>query len=208
MHGGIAFVLFCNTTVHDVKYTSVNGSITKFTPTASNDSVTNIFEGIMDQSLFGSFYLQQAATLAGLADSAQDIANQMAVSFSKVFLSGGADVLQPQPAIAAQQRTSFIVARVPKAPLFTVVALDLLFALLGLVLTVLAMSSSSGKNKEVREIQSRLMIAGLVADRFEKEARMPITSIDEAFSEYEGEKGTRVIIEKVPGEGYGYFVMR
>lgn len=207
VHGGLAFVLFCNTTVYDIEYTSINNSITRFTPTPSNDSVTNIFEGITDQAIFGSFYLQQAATLAGLANSSSDLADQMGLSFSKAFVSGGAEVLQPQPAIAAQERSSFIVARVPKAPLFIVVALDFLFALLGIALTVLAVFSSCGKN-EVREIQSRLTITGLVADRFEKEARIPITSIDEAFSEYEGEKGPRVIIEKVASEGYGYFVTR
>lgn len=83
--GGIAFVLLCSSMVYDVQYTSINSSITKFTPITSNDSVTNLFEGISDQGFYGNLYLQQAANVAGLAESAQGIANQMALSFSAVF---------------------------------------------------------------------------------------------------------------------------
>lgn len=117
------------------------------------------------------------------------------------FVSGGCDFLQTHPAIAAQQRTTFIVAVVPRVPPFIVVALDLLSALLGLVLGLLAISSSSGKNQEVCETQSRPTIAGLIADRFEKDAKMPFTSIDEAFAEYEGERSRKIGTERTADGG-------
>lgn len=108
----------------------------------------------------------------------------------------------PTPALAAQERSSLLVARVPAAPLFTLVAANLLFVTLGVILTLIALSTSSG---EVRDVQARLSIVGLVADRFEgMKARRGVESIDELFEERDGQRSTQVAIDRVAGGGYAY----
>lgn len=47
IHGGMAYVLECNSTVYDVEYDSVNGTITRFDTSKSNDSVASIFKGAL-----------------------------------------------------------------------------------------------------------------------------------------------------------------
>merc|ERR1711939_78238 len=44
-HGAEVFALFCNTTVYDVEYTSINGSITRFNAAPANSTLTNIVQG-------------------------------------------------------------------------------------------------------------------------------------------------------------------
>lgn len=205
MHGGIAFVLLCNSTIYDMNYTSINGSLSTLEYTTSNASVTNIFQGTISITDFGIAYLQEAATLAGLSTSSEDIASQMALSFSKAILAAGAQTVQASPAIAAQERSSLIVARVPKGPLFTVVVLDLLFVVIGIAFSILALVSSSGdQNADVRDVQARLSVAGLVADRFEgRYAREPITDLKEGFEEFGAGVvgGGRVVLDATTAAG-------
>ncbi|KAK4888698.1 hypothetical protein LTR27_012437 [Elasticomyces elasticus] len=113
VHGGTAFVLGCNATMSDVIYDLVNGSISRFVTQRSNSSVANIASTVMAETVVPQLYLQQAASLAALSNSAQDLANELALAYSKVALSLFAEAVAPIPAIAAQQRSSFLVARVP-----------------------------------------------------------------------------------------------
>jgi hypothetical protein len=208
VHGGVAFILLCNSTIYDMNYTSINGSLNTLEYTLSNASVTNIFQGTISITNFGTAYLQEAATLAGLSTSSEDISNQMALSFSKAILSAGAQALQASPAIAAQERSSLIVARVPKAPLFTVIILDLLFVVIGIAFSVLALASSSGgANADVREVQARLSVVGLVADRFEgRSARGGIRDLKEGFEEFgaAGGGGGRVVLDQTAAGGWEF----
>jgi hypothetical protein len=108
------------------------------------------------------------------------------------------------PALAVQERTSFLVARVPAAPLFTLVIANLLFVLLGIILTAIAIRTSGG---EVREVQARLSIAGLVADRFEEQrGREGVEKMNDYFEEKVGNDSMRVAIDRGNGGGYTYKV--
>ena len=64
IHGGTAYVLKCNSTVYDVEYDSVNGTITRFDTSKSNDSVANIFKGALGATTVGTDYLKQSASVA------------------------------------------------------------------------------------------------------------------------------------------------
>ena len=93
-------------------------------------------------------------------------------------------------------------SRAPAAPLFRLVIANLLFVAVGVILTLVALSTSGG---EVRDVQARLNIAGLVADHFEgAKARRGVESIDELFEERDGHSSIRVAIDRVPGGGYAY----
>ena len=74
----------------------------------------------------------------------RDVGDSLALSFSKVAsaLAGGG--MTVRNITMAQKRENRIVARVPKAPLFLLITLNLLFAALGMVLATLALSFSKG----------------------------------------------------------------
>jgi len=206
-HGGIAFVLFCAITLYDVEYDSVNGSVTRFVATPSNESVANIWQippGISGDH--GAPTLLQAAELAIFSTNAQELADTIALAYSKSSLALGAQSVMRTPALAVQQRESFIVARVPAAPLFTLVIANILFAIVGVILCGIAFTASRG-NGDVREVQARLSIIGLVANNFENMAdREGVTEMDEYFEEKKGHDSRRVGFQRNRAGGFYYKV--
>jgi hypothetical protein len=108
------------------------------------------------------------------------------------------------PALAVQQRESFLVSRVPAAPLYTLVISNLLFVVFGVILTCIAIGVSTG---DVREVQARLSIVGLVADRFEQQrGRDGVEKMDDYFEEKAGNDSMRVAIDRSEGGGFSYTV--
>lgn len=206
MHGGIGFVLNCSSTLYDIEYDSVNGTVTRFVKTPSNDSVANIWQQPVDAAggLLVEMNLIQAATLGAYSTSTQELADKVALAYSRSALAIGAQVLESRPALAAQQREEFLVAKVHAAPLFTLIGANLLFVVLGVVLTAVALINSGG---EVREVQARLSLKGLVADRFASTVETKgIGHMDDKFEEIGGRGSKRVGIDYAEGSGYSYRV--
>jgi hypothetical protein len=202
LHGGAAFVVLCNTTVLDVTYNSINGTISDFKGTLSNASTANIWQSVMAYTTVGWDNLKQAASLAALGNSNQKFADDMALSFSQIALAIGAQSVEKRPVLAVQKRYSFLVARVPAAPLYVLVGANMLVVLVTTVLTVIALVVSKG---EVKEVQSRLSIFGLVADRFEgKTASLAVKDIDELFRESKGQKTSSIGITRAAEGGFVY----
>lgn len=203
MHGGTAFVLLCNTTVLEVTYNSINGIISDFRGIQSNASTANIWQSVMAFTTVGNSNLKQAASLAALGNSSQQFADDMALAFSKTALAIGSQSVEKRPVLAVQRRSSFLVAKVPAAPLYALIGANMLVVVVGAVLTVVALMASKGE--EVKEIQSRLSIFGLVADRFEgKAARLAAQDVDELFRESKGQRTSRIGIANAPEGGYMY----
>ena len=106
--------------------------------------------------------------------------------------------------LAEQTRESILVTRVPKAPLFTLVALNCVYCVLGLVLAFMALASHPADVNDVRE---RLSIAGLTAFCFEgTRAKKPAEKKRQMFSEHEGTGSSRVGVERSGYEGWEYTV--
>ncbi|GES59949.1 hypothetical protein ATEIFO6365_0002028000 [Aspergillus terreus] len=145
--GERAFILACNTTIYDIQYDHVNGSITRSVPMPSNISTSNIWQSIVSN----------IADVTNTADQA--------VLAARWCLRGGAESLEKRPALAVQARITPLVTRIPAAPLITLVVVNLLHVVCGFVFAAVAIISARG---EVPEIQARLNVMGLVADRFEK----------------------------------------
>jgi hypothetical protein len=203
VHGGTAFVLLCNTTVLEVAYNSINGTIQDFQSLPSNASTANIWQSVMAYTTVGVSYFKQAASLAALGNSDQQFADDMALSFSKTALAIGSQAVESRPALAVQKRSSFLVAKVPAAPLYSLVGANMLVVFVGILLTVIALVASRGN---VKEVQARLSIFGLVADRFEgMTARLPVKDLDELFRESKGQRTSRV---GVANSGEGGFVYK
>ncbi|KAI9663649.1 MAG: hypothetical protein M1821_007139 [Bathelium mastoideum] len=200
--GVTGYILLCNSTVYDVSYNTVNGSITRFDTTPSNGTVTDIFQGAQAQSELGSYYLLQIANLAPFSSSAQEMADKLAYAFSQTFLAIVTSALNLDQAVEVQQRTTSLVTRIEKAPLFTLVGANLLIVLLGIVFGVIALVNSAG---EVREVQARLSIVGLIADHFEgKKAKEGTKNLEDLFEERDGQASGRVVIQTSDRGGYEY----
>jgi hypothetical protein len=202
VHGGTAFVLLCNTTVLDVTYNSINGTISGFHGIPSNASTANIWQSVMAYTSVGNSYLKQAANLAAMGHSDQQFADDMALSFSKTALAISSQAVEKRPVLAVQRRSSFLVAKVPATSLYVLVGANMLVVLVGVILTIIALTMSRG---DVKEVQSRLSIFGLVADRFEgRAARLAVKDVDELFRESEGQRTSSIGIDHAAEGGYVY----
>ncbi|KAH2636434.1 hypothetical protein KXW54_001950 [Aspergillus fumigatus] len=199
LHGVPTYVLGCHTTIYDIEYDRLNNTVTRFQPAASNTSVSNIWQTSISQTQDWFPFFQQAAGTAIFSDTAEEFAEKVALALSKATIALGADALGAQPALAAQDRETLLVARIPVAPLVAMVAVCLLYVVCGLVLTGIAAWSA---RYEVRDVQARLSIAGLVADRFEEPGlRSDANCVEEMFAEHAGQESKRIAIESVDGVG-------
>jgi hypothetical protein len=180
--GGVGYLFFCNTTVNDVTYTAVNGSITDFTATPSNRSVSTALMAAESNLNSGEIRLRAAADLGAiLANNTQDMANAFALEYSRVLLSTVSGSFQASPILDGWQRTTKIVARVPTAPLYFLVASVGVMIGMGIWLTIAALITT--RIKDIEEVRARLSVKQLVADRMEPEqARVPIRSLDDIFT--------------------------
>jgi hypothetical protein len=193
LHGGKSFVLLCNTTAYDVELTRVNGSVTRFVPSHGNASLANIAHGIAQFTALEEAALQQAASVAAIGNSSRALAEHMAQAFSRIALASVAGTVEARAVREAQHRRSLLVARVPLAPLAALVGANMLLALLGVVLAVVALLTAALR----REVQARLSVAGLVADRFGGvRARQPAGSAEELFGEKTGRDDVRVGVDR------------
>lgn len=102
----------------------------------------------------------------------------------------------------AYKRESFLVAKVPMAALFTLIVTNLLFIVTGIALLV---ASLMVRREGVDDVQARLTITGLVADRFEDERRSrAVGGMEGLFDEHEGGQDIRVTLERTIEDGYVY----
>lgn len=204
--GGFAFVFLCNTTFFDIQYDVVNGSTIKVLEKLSNTTVTNAIAQPFINSAFGDSNLNTALDIGSqFAKTAQELADTFAPALSKVVLSAGMQAIIRRPSEAVQQRGTILVAKIPYAPLVALVAANICFLLLGLGLTFIALRTPS----EAREVQTRLCIAGLVAERFEgMRARIGVPKLEHMFDEYEGHDSLRVGIDMSKDGGYVFKTLR
>lgn len=199
-HGGATIVaLRCMSTVYDVEYSSVNGTIKNWRSSNSNSSTTLIVQGTQRQTNVGNPNLIQAASIAGLSNSAQDIADQFAIAYSQTALAVASGAFEPRVALASQVREQILVARVPKAPLFALIATNLLLVLLGIILAIVALVANRGNTGE---LQARLSIPALVAALFEVNRAKPVEEVEDMFEERHGEQGPRIGVAKVVEGGW------
>lgn len=205
----LAAILLCSVSLYDVTYDVIEGNVTHMSSTLSNISVTNVFIPALSESGFGWPNMANAFNMAAsVADTAQDLSDQFALAYSKIALSIGAGSVVKSPALAAQTRTSILVAKVPKAPLFLLVVINLIFVLLGVVLAIVAARSSP----EAHEAQSRFSIAGIVAGMFEGDTAKTAASdglvgaqIEKLYREYyEGGATKRIGIGRGQDGGFEF----
>ena len=168
-HGGDAFVLSCTSTVYDITYNWVNGSaksISILNP--ANTTLAGIMFAGLERTSNGQAQLTNGATLAGFSNTSEELAIKIALVYSQTALGFAAGVLSPRGNLEEQSREEFLVARVPFAPFYTLVILNLVYVVVGVFLACLALCANAKRG--VRATQVRLSIWGIVAYGFEKQS--------------------------------------
>lgn len=138
------------------------------------------------------------------ASSPEDFSSRFAAFYDQILLSVPAGVIKQQPALNASRRVESQVTRVPKAPFWALVLLDLLYAVLGVVLTVTALLAMF-RGRGVRDAQARLSLAAVVAESFESPALADdAREVYELFAERRGLATRRVALTRREDGGRRY----
>ncbi|KAF2156486.1 hypothetical protein K461DRAFT_310937 [Myriangium duriaei CBS 260.36] len=190
---GVAFILLCNSTSFDVTYNSINGTITRFDRISSNDSVANYFHAPMAETFVSIPAILSAAQSAFTSsNSAQELARLFATAYSNIVLAIGGQYMQRNPAVIAQGRQERLLTELKTRPFYTLLAVNMLFVVVGIVLTMWAVITVS--DRAVYDFQNRISISGLAADRFEgSRAKRHVDDVNKLFEESSG-KSSRVVL--------------
>jgi hypothetical protein len=166
--GGSAFILQCNTTAYEATYTWFNGSFKTFlTLTLANTTVANIINGPQQNNLtFGVSQYLNGAILASLSNTSQILADKMALVYSQTALGLAAGTFSPRNNLEEQHRDTILATRVPVAPFYAIIALDLCYAVTVALLAFLALRANGLDG--VREVQAQLSIGGLIQHGFQR----------------------------------------
>ena len=204
VYGGDALVLQCETTVYNFTYSLVNGSVIFVNASLASLNVSALMiEPLIEIPNYGVPNLQLGVQLADLANTSQEFADTFAGMFEQVSLGMSVAAYVNYTNLEEQVRSSILVARVPKAPLFTLIAFNFLFVIFGLVAFTLALKSQP---RLARDVQARLSVIGLVANQFEGErAGTRVSKMEDLFGEYVGvEQKSRVGLVRTDQNGWEY----
>jgi hypothetical protein len=178
---GLAFILLCNTTVYNATYTWINGSFGNFTElTIANEHIATVVNGPQQLNLsFGLTNFLTGALLSTFTATPQEVADHMALVYGQTALGIAAGVFVQAPNLDEQTRQQIIVAQIPYQSLYTLVAINLLYAAIGVIITIFALS-----NMRFGGVNFLLTVWGVVAHAFES---MPdgvkIQKVEDLFQE-------------------------
>jgi hypothetical protein len=169
-NGGNAFILGCNTTIYEVMYTWINGSFGTFTSIfPSNLSVASIINAPQQNNVtFGTAKYINGAILSAFSNDSQQLADKMALVYSETALGLAAGVFSPRINLEEQVRNVILVARVPIAPLYALLALDLLYGVAGILLGFFAWCASWKFG--VKRMKQGLSVWGIIKYAFSRHA--------------------------------------
>jgi len=188
-----AVILTCNTSVWDISYRSVNGTILVDKATLSNLNVSQTVSGPLaitadfPKSLPWTSLSDSLATSMMASRSIDEFLSNFAAAYSQITLSYGAGAFDPIPGTSSMTASTKIVACVSIAPLWSLVVLAGIYFLLGTCFAMVALSTTlSGDN--VRSVQAQLSIVGLTAASFEQRpsarSEQKVEHVEELFKEY------------------------
>jgi hypothetical protein len=188
-----AVILTCDTSVWDLSYRSVNGTILIDKATLSNLNVSQTVSGplVITADYLKSLPLtslsDSLATSMMASQSLDEFLSKFAAAYSQVTLSYAAGAFDAIPGTESMTASTKIVACVPIAPLWSLVALAGIYFLLGTCFAMVALSTTlSGDN--IRSVQAQLSIPGLTAASFEQRpstrSEQKVECVEELFKEY------------------------
>ncbi|KAH6975674.1 hypothetical protein EDB80DRAFT_594756 [Ilyonectria destructans] len=204
VHGDRALIFNCSTTVYDITYSTANGSIVDFATIKSNISVSNALQSPIGFTLAAEYTLQQAFSFAGFSNSAQKMLDTWAPEFDRAAIAMGVTALQGSTATTSHFRDPAIVARIPLAPFACLLLANMLFAVSGAVLAMMAVRA--GQDPETQEVAERMTAVGVIANYFEKpqQARGLVEKPEMMFEELTQGHGPKVAVERAEQGGYTF----
>lgn len=152
--GFTAFALSCEATIYDVTFSIINGSFWDFNTSISSPQKASIVQAPL-QVGFGQYHLYETALLAVLANN-DSVAKSMGKAFSQTGMALASGVFDFDNNIQQRFRWTVSVTKVPKAPLFYLVVVCLVYSVFGMVMTVLALHLR--RSPEVKDQQAKLMV--------------------------------------------------
>ena len=168
LYGGAVWMLNCSTTVWDIQYSWVNGTVKSFNKTMSSTDMAGMFSGPPAQygaPLMSAVITEAARVAAYQGKSSRIIANGFAREFSRRMLSLASTSLQPQVNELEQIRQPHkIVARIPLAPLYLLLATKALYVLSVIILAIGAYCFTHPAETEV--VKAQLSVKGLTEAHF------------------------------------------
>jgi hypothetical protein len=206
--GRIGIGVFCNSSVYDVTYRSVNQTMIIESGSLSNEDVAQSINGpiTLTPGPCGSIsYAMMQSMIA--AESGTDAAKRFGQSYGRLLLGFSMAALEKVPSLAEQTRTTIIATCVPKAAFWIMIALTVVYEILGIALTVVAVLAGNFSS-----VQAQLSVAGPAAASFEDvnpsaDAEMKEEDGDnksttkhylrELLEEYRYAKDTRGVVKRV-----------
>lgn len=199
---GLGGIMSCETRLLDVtyNYTSLpTPSLAIDRSSPLNTSAPLIFLGPLSNS-YGFEQLHRGLnTAAATASSPDQLASSFASAYDQTIMAMPAGTfIQLPPLGTPTVRVTSQVSRVPRAPFLALVILDLIYATLGISLTIVALMVVA-RGDGVRDAQARLSVGAVVAESFEspllgEDAR----NVGELFAERRGlgESARRIALGK------------
>ena len=187
---GNYYYMSCETRLLNMTYSVVNGSMTV-------DATALITEPILIDGLIGTTtigytdsQILDGAFLAWFQKTVSQATETFAAQYDATFLAAAASVIETVPDISEQSHGMILVSRVEKLPLFGLVTALVLSAVLGFIMTIVALASSPFAS---RNVQVRLSILGLTSSRFENlgTTAAHAVSVEELFAEYQDKEDCR-----------------
>lgn len=204
--GGMGWVIECTGTVYEAEYSVINNTVMNPKFTLASDGHGAAIAAPVSQS-FANAAVEQAHRAASVvSSSAQELASVWGDQYSITSLSLVAGSMTPRKNLDQQHRLQKLVARVPKAPLFVLILLNLAYVGLGILLTLYAMiftrvGSGTGAARQ------RLTVQGLVAASFEPTQRAVLggNKVEDMFVERDNQQPSlRVGVDDAGDGGWRY----
>ena len=137
--------------------------------------------GVSALSLIPAQYSRATDYVSASATSMDAFIDSYALSLSKIRSYSLATQVSPRPALLLQTRTSKVITKVPVAALWLLVLANALYTCFALGLATIALVYT---NSNVHQVHTRLTIAGIVAQLFEREyAEREVESDEQLFKE-------------------------
>ncbi|KAL8911289.1 MAG: hypothetical protein Q9171_003536 [Xanthocarpia ochracea] len=136
-----------------------------------------------------------------LGDVPGDVAAAWGLTYDQSILTQGIDMLITRPALSITENIETQATRIPRAPFFTLIILDLLYALIGTYLAIKAFIVQR-QCRDVIDAQIRLSTLAVVAESFENPAwGDDAKDVEMLFAERRGESTRRIALTRRKGGG-------
>ncbi|KPI44463.1 uncharacterized protein AB675_8296 [Cyphellophora attinorum] len=187
--GDPVFILNCSIMIYQATYNWSNGGVAAdglYDLRPADPAYGAVLSGgFALNTALSHLALQDAAALAAYQERPEGLARVFAESYSKAAVALTAGITIPSKNIFDQERwNNVLVTRVPKIPLYVLVAFKGIYALFALVLAILAVTYADPMTSQ--EVKERLTIDGLAVGLFEADAHLKsgVREMQQLFDEH------------------------